>query len=251
MPKSRPWLNIQPNETVVIEIEDVRGEQEFSGDNGKYSKWMYDVLHNGQEKTLGATKGLQTVLEAHSLQPGDVISITRSGAGLSTRWAVAFERGDTKGAVRTPNTTVRPGATIDDLWANYDGLNEALKLRHPEFQEETVAIMAAVLCGTSLSMGLLFPGFGSDKATPGKASGGKTTPTAFVRSMMTKAQIPISQQEALARMLFGEHVTDLNDVTRDDANLMYVLTENGENPEPLKAQYENMIGEEGDDDLPF
>jgi hypothetical protein len=68
---------------------------------------------------------------------------------------------------------------------------------------------------------------------------------------MTRAQIPISQQEALARMLFGEHVTDLNDVTRDDANLMYVLTENGENPEPLKAQYENMIGEEGDDDLPF
>lgn len=251
MPSKRPWLNIQANETVVVEIEEVRGEQEFQGNDGSYSKWLYDVIHEGKAKTLGATKGLHNTLAAHSPKPGDIISITRSGSGLSTRWAVAFEHGDTNAPVRGPNIKVKPGLTIDDLWANFDGMHEALQLRHPELSPDTLAVMAAFMSGASLSMGLLFPGYGSDKAQAGASAGGKTTPAGFVKTMMNKAGVPASRQDALARMLFGEHIETLDDVTREDATLIHVLTEQGENPEPLVAQYENLQGDDDDSDLPF
>lgn len=253
MSKSRPWLNIQPNETAVIEIQDVRGEQEFDGSNGSYTKWLYDVIHEGKEKTLGATKGLQTVLEAHALRTGDVISITRSGGGLNTRWAVAFERGDPRAPVRGPNINVKPGATVDDLWATFDGMHEALKLRHPELPADTLAMMASVLASAALGLGLLFPGYGGSEEAPRASAPAKTTPAGFVKAMMLKAKVPISQQDALGRMLFGEHIITLDDVTREDATLLYSLTEDGTNPVPLVAQYENMTGDDGDDlpGLPF
>ena len=68
---------------------------------------------------------------------------------------------------------------------------------------------------------------------------------------MNKAGIPVSRQDALARMLFGEHIGTLDDVTREDATLIHVLTEQGENPEPLVAQYENLQGDDDDGSLPF
>ncbi len=252
---NRPWLNIQANDTVVVELQAEPRETEFSNKQGEaYTKWLYDVLHNGTEKTIGATKGLHNTLESVSPRAGDVIAITRTGTGLNTRWAVAFERGQ-DASMPAASTNVRPGATIDDLWSTYDAMVEMVKQRDPDAMNPE--IVAASLTHTVLGLGIRFPGFGSDKGEAGASVAGEGDHVAFVRKMMRESGIPESVWDRMAARLFGEHITTLDDATREDAKMLYAFTNKGQNPEFIEEEYEKMVADntpgddDEDEDLPF
>jgi len=56
---------------------------------GKWGpQWMYTVIHNGEEKTLYATKGLHGRISDNGAKAGDTFSIIRTGSGKETRWDV-------------------------------------------------------------------------------------------------------------------------------------------------------------------
>lgn len=253
---SRDFLDIQSNTEVTVEIQDGPREKKFKGQNGEYSKWMYDVIHNGEEVTIGATKGLQNALAPLSPRPGDIINIGRTGQGLDTRWAVAYERGESGAIPKGPERTSRPGLTIDDYWATFDSTRSALELRDDKaLSDGEAAIAAAIITNTILAVGITFPGYGSAKAQAGTPTEGKVkkTPEEYVEDAFARIKVPFSNRNDFARHLFGEHVTAVEDVTKQDAEMVYLLTEKGTNLEPLKATYETWSNENSaeDDEMPW
>lgn len=64
---------------------------------GKYGKqWKYTVLHDGQEKEMYASAGLHRELQSADAKPLDVLTVTRTGSGTETRYAI----------VKTPGSSV-------------------------------------------------------------------------------------------------------------------------------------------------
>lgn len=91
---------------------------------GKWGpQWMYTVIHNGEEKTLYATKGLHGRIDEQGGKAGDTFSIIRTGSGKETRWDVMHVndlhlRGDARQNPQ-PNVSAPTAAAPADAKSTY------------------------------------------------------------------------------------------------------------------------------------
>ena len=245
-----PFYNIDAGETVEMHfLSDVRERE--NKDKG-YMMYFYDVQVDGDRYTFNASPGLQKLLAEDGVGDGAVVTIKRQGTGLDTRWrANTTKAGKGAGAVPAANRATprgpapSQGISLDDLKAAFAVALDLVKKVNEEREGEVLTTDALYTTAASLAHAALDHGL--KLAT-------QQTPADFVLGLFKRAGIKATEWEALATRLFGHGLTELN---REDAKMLWNLTEGAKNVEPLVDQHRRMHAPEDEgldideDELPF
>ena len=245
-----PFYNIDAGETV--EMKFLSGVRERENKDKGYMMYFYDVQVEGDRYSFNASPGLQKLFEEDGVGEGALVVINRKGTGLDTRWRVTTKtpgKGASKVAEASRATPRGPapsqGISLDDMKAAFTAMLDMVKTVNDSREGEAITTdglyaSAAALAHAALDHGLKL-------AT-------QKTPAEFVLDLFKRAGIKATEWEALSLHLFGH---GLEDVNRDDAKMLWNLTEGGKNIEPLVDQHRRMSEPEDDDvdidesDLPF
>lgn len=281
--KSRPFLDIGADSEVTVTIQDPNPRERVDEKWGR-SKFYYDVVHEGREKTITATQKLHEIIQEQCgpLESGMAISIEREGSGTSTRWSASRVKGhsepDPVARVRSDARAVSAAAasaygrtyqTVRDEYLTLlsDVRSSLIEAIGEEFANEHAQAVAATIYIRCDREGIQFPfAQGTDTEQPaaaaaderdaGEDSGDRLEKARlWVRALFLRAKVhPHQFDDVLGYMVGAPGLITFDNLALEQAEGLAAMTSNGKDLAPVQAAVDQLAeanNEFPEGDVPF
>ncbi len=237
--------NIKPGQSLKFTVVGPSVGKEHTGEyQGKPTKqYIYDIkTDDDPDGTLWATPGLHNELSGMGIGVGEEVVVTRHGSGLSTRWEVAYTPGG-RGHSNVPQASSAPqqrsSRTVEELGQLYDNLEHFMS-----GDKLNMVFLAAAILGAE------YPAGGKQEPA---AQGGesKQPPHVWVSQFLIKGGVHPTSLAEVATVLLGHDVNEISDVTRDDAAMIFAMSNGGEDTSVVKSALEELEDFPSGGDMPF